>query len=236
MNICVFGDSITKGVVFDDVKNKYTFLKDSFVNLVQAETSVEIKNFAKFGSTTVKGSEIMKKHEDSIGDYDYTFLEFGGNDCDFLWSEIAEDPGLNHQSLVPIDQFRQIYISMIAKVRACGSHPVMLTLPPLVSERFFSWVSRGLDQNNIMKFLGGDAEYIYRWHEQYDLMVREIAAEQNVPLLDIRSAVLSQPDYQSLVCIDGMHPNCRGHRVIADFLAKAVKELADADSAIAKTA
>lgn len=236
MNICVFGDSITKGVVFDDVKNKYIFLKDCFINLLQSETAAGFKNFAKFGSTTVKGAEIMKKHEDAIGDYDYTFLEFGGNDCDFLWSEIAADPDREHQSLVPIDQFRQIYISMIAKVRASGSSPIMLTLPPLVSERFFSWVSKCLDQNNIMKFLGGDAEYIYRWHEQYDLMVREIAAEQNVPLLDIRNAVLSQPDYQSLVCVDGMHPNCRGHRVIADFLAKSVRELDDADKAIARTA
>ena len=40
MNICVFGDSVAKGVVFDEIKNKYTFLKENFVNLVQSKTSV----------------------------------------------------------------------------------------------------------------------------------------------------------------------------------------------------
>lgn len=225
MNICVFGDSITKGVVFDEVKGKYVFLKDSFINLTSADTGVKIKNFAKFGSTTVKGSEIMNKHEDTLGDYDYTLLEFGGNDCDLLWNEIAETPQDEHLPLVPLDKFRQLYLSMIARVRAAGSTPVMMSLPPLVADKFFSWVSKGLDKDNILEFLKGDKEYIYRWHEGYNDMVNEIAREQNVPVIDIRSAVLQQPDYESLVCLDGMHPNGKGHKVIADYLEKAIEDL-----------
>ena len=225
MNICVFGDSITKGVVFDEAKGKYVFLKDSFINLTSADTGVKIKNFAKFGSTTVKGSEIMNKHEDTLGDYDYTLLEFGGNDCDLLWNEIAEDPSGTHLPLVPLDKFRQLYLSMIARVRAAGSTPVMMSLPPLVADKFFGWVSKGLDKDNILEFLKGDKEYIFRWHEGYNHMVNEIAREQNVPVIDIRSAVLEQPDYESLVCLDGMHPNGKGHKVIADYLEKAIDDL-----------
>ncbi|NLD10511.1 MAG: SGNH/GDSL hydrolase family protein, partial [Clostridiales bacterium] len=158
-------------------------------------------------------------------DYDYTLLEFGGNDCDLLWNEIAEDPSGTHLPLVPLDKFRQLYLSMIARVRAAGSTPVMMSLPPLVADKFFSWVSKGLDKDNILEFLKGDKEYIYRWHEGYNDMVNEIAREQNVPVIDIRSAVLQQPDYESLVCLDGMHPNGKGHKVIADYLEKAIEDL-----------
>lgn len=236
MNICVFGDSVTKGVVYDEIKNKYVFLKDSFINLTQSDTGFAIRNFAKFGSTSVKGTEIMRKHEDDMSDYDYTLLEFGGNDCDFLWDEIAEAPEALHHSLVPPEQFRQQYMAMITKVRSSGSHPVLLTLPPLVAERFFTWISKGLNKDNILEFLGGDKEYIFRWHEQYNEIINEIAREQNVPVIDIRKAVLSAPDYESLVCIDGMHPNCRGHKVIAEYLEKALTSFVELGGPAAKTA
>ena len=112
MNICVFGDSVAKGVVYDEAKNRYTFLKDNFISLVQSQTSVPFKNFAKFGCTTVKGSEIMEKQEGSLPEYEYVLLEFGGNDCDLNWSEVAQTPGEEHDAQVPIERFRQLYINM----------------------------------------------------------------------------------------------------------------------------
>ena len=31
-SICVFGDSVARGVIYDETKEKYTFLKNSFIN------------------------------------------------------------------------------------------------------------------------------------------------------------------------------------------------------------
>lgn len=28
---------------------------------------------------------------------DFVLIEYGGNDCDFMWNEIAENPSLEHQ-------------------------------------------------------------------------------------------------------------------------------------------
>lgn len=226
MNICVFGDSVAKGVVFDETKNKYTFLKDCFINLVQEDTDIPFKNFAKFGCTTVKGSEIMKKQEDNLSDYEYTLLEFGGNDCDLNWIEVAKTPEDDHDAQVPMDSFRNLYSTMIMKVRAAGSKPVLLSLPPLDADRFFNWVSKGLDKQNILDFLGGDKEYIFKWHESYNDMVFEIASEYGVPVIDIRKEFLAKKNYKDLLCIDGMHPNRNGHKLIARCLGKAVRELA----------
>ena len=51
INVCVFGDSVAKGVVFDEEKKKYIFLGDNFLKLVQERQSVKFRNFAKFGCT-----------------------------------------------------------------------------------------------------------------------------------------------------------------------------------------
>ena len=101
MNVCVFGDSVARGVVYDESKSKYTFLKENFITMVQAVTSIEIKNFAKFGCTVSKGAEILDKQADKLSDYQYTILEFGGNDCDLNWAEVAETPNEEHFAQVP---------------------------------------------------------------------------------------------------------------------------------------
>ena len=46
--ICVLGDSIAKGIVFDDFKQKYSILNENFVSLLQSEFDTKIKNFASW--------------------------------------------------------------------------------------------------------------------------------------------------------------------------------------------
>lgn len=225
MNICVFGDSVAKGVVFDEVKNKYTFLKESFLNIVGEKTSVNFKNFARFGCTVTKGQRIMDKHEGSLSDYNYAILEFGGNDCDLEWAEIADTPHTEHRAHVPLDEFEEIYSSMIERTRLAGTNPILLTLPPLDSERFFNWVSKDLNKVNIMEFLEQDISRIFRWQEGYNDMVYKLARKLSVPIIDIRSAFTEHDDYRSLLCVDGMHPNKEGHRAIARCMEQSIANL-----------
>ena len=225
MNICVFGDSVAKGVVFDEIKNKYTFLKENFVNLVQSKTSVPFKNYAKFGCTVTKGSEILEKQADRLSAYQYTILEFGGNDCDLNWAEVASQPGASHMAQVPIEHFKEIYETMIEKTRGAGSHPILMSLPPLDSDRFFNWISKGLDREKILQFLENDVDYIFRWHQQYNDMIFRLADAYQIPVIDIRTDFLKQKDYKSLLCVDGMHPNKEGHKLIASSLEKYVAAL-----------
>ena len=213
-SICVFGDSLAKGVVLDSLKNRYTFLKDSFMSLVAQTTGISVSNYSKFGCDIVKGSDILLKHADELSKYDYTFIEFGGNDCNFDWKSISERPDDEHQPLIPLDRFKSCYDKLIKEVRAFHANPVMLTLPPLDAQRFFDWVSKGNNPNNILKWLG-DVDHIFRWHRDYNDAVCEIAHENNVPLLDIRSTFTSMDDYTPYVCEDGMHYNSKGHKIIA---------------------
>lgn len=50
-SICCFGDSLTKGVVFDTEKQRYTFIKNNFMKLFGAKEKVSVDNHSKFGCT-----------------------------------------------------------------------------------------------------------------------------------------------------------------------------------------
>lgn len=218
MKICVLGDSVAKGVVYDEARNRYTFLKNSFVNLFSKDRHIDVKNLAKFGCTTTRGREILEKNCDNISEYDYTILEFGGNDCNFDWEKISDAPEKDHQPAVPADLFRKTYSDILTRIKECGSKPILLSMPPLNQRRFFNWISRGLNRENIFKWLG-DIDYIYRWQESYNLMLFQLAQEHHVPIVDIRKIFLEDRHYDELICIDGMHPSEKGHALINSALA-----------------
>ena len=61
-SICIFGDSIMKGVIFDSIRGRYIYLKNSFLNILgRRNSSVRVDNFAKFGCTITSGKKIIEK-------------------------------------------------------------------------------------------------------------------------------------------------------------------------------
>ena len=220
-SICAFGDSIMKGVIFDAIRGRYTFLKNSFANMFGANTGIRVDNYAKFGCTITAGKIIIEKHAAELPGYRYTALEFGGNDCDFDWAAVSERPDDTHLAKTPITDFEVIYSDIIDSVAASGSQPILFSLPPLNAHRYFSWVSKGLNAENILRWLG-DEEHIYRWHEMYNLVVVKLASVKNVPLIDIRGAFLECRNYLSLYCEDGIHPNEAGHALISSVIKSVV--------------
>jgi len=216
-SICVFGDSIIKGVIFDAIRGRYIFLKNSFANLFGRNTGIRVDNYAKFGCTITTGEKIIDRHAANLACYKFTALEFGGNDCDFDWKAISERPDDIHIPNTPIEKFEALYSKVIDKVAQMGSKPVLFSLPPLHAQKYFDFLSKGLNKENILHWLG-DVERIYRWHEMYNLAVVKLAAAKNAPLIDIRRAFLETKNYEKLLCDDGIHPNEKGHALISDVL------------------
>jgi len=217
--ICIFGDSVAKGVIFDSAKNKYRLLKESFANIVQSRQNISISNYAKFGCTISMGSSILGRHENQLSAFDFTILEFGGNDCDYNWAEISSQPFKMHLAKTPIKQFKEEYIALIERVRQNGGIPILLTLPPIDSNRYFQWISKGLNGKNILAYLGS-VDAIHNWQSLYSTAVTEIAEACKVSIIDIRSAFMEKQDYREYLCEDGIHPNSKGHLLISNAINK----------------
>ena len=216
--IAALGDSITKGVVLND-QNRYSAAEQSFLDIISNELDLRIDNYGKFGCTVGYGNSVIERHATDIADSDYTFIEYGGNDCDFDWIKIAQDHHGEHKPRTPLEEFTEELTSLVAKIRELGSVPVLITLPPILSETYFSYISRSMSdeqKNNIKEWLGGDVGIITRWHESYNRALFQVANQTRTQIIDITTPFDTfRGDLTSLYCADGIHPNARGHKLIA---------------------
>lgn len=214
--IVVYGDSISRGIIYDTEKQKHSLLLESFTNLVRDHLKGVVYNAAKFGSTIMEGlqrlqTDVLKRKPDIV------LIEFGGNDCDFHWDKIAENPAGEFHPKTECSTFYEQLLGLVKQLNAMEIIPVLVSLPPLDPDKYFRWISRNSEQakNNILKFLGSVSR-IYSWHERYNAAILRVAEETKTRLIDIRSAFLQKENYSSLICDDGIHPNKEGHKVIAE--------------------
>ena len=219
--IFAFGDSIMKGIVTDQQRLdrdtiKYIISDGGFANRI----GCPVRNLSRFGSTVIAGQRHLQRHLAEIHPGDKVVLEFGGNDCNYDWSAVAADPTGHYSPTVSLRDFRTIYEQMIRCIRGVGAEPVLLSLPPLLPPRFFDFVSQGLNAANILAWLGGDVNTTANWHEQYNLEVFKTGTRHGVEVIDISSIFLAQRGLDDYYCIDGMHPNERGHALIAEAIAE----------------
>ena len=216
--IAALGDSITKGVVLNE-QNRYSAADQCFLDIISNELDLRIDNYGKFGCTVGYGNSVIERHTADIADSDYTFIEYGGNDCDFDWMKIAQNPHGEHKARTPLEEFTEELSSLVAKIRELGSVPVLISLPPILSDTYFSFFSRSMSdeqKNNIKEWLGGDIGIISRWHESYNRALFQVANQTRTQIIDITTPFDTfRGDLTSLYCADGIHPNARGHKLIA---------------------
>ncbi|WP_303210992.1 hypothetical protein [uncultured Clostridium sp.] len=97
----------------------------------------------------------------------YVIMEFGGNYCGYNWREISENPDKEHYSKSSITEFIEIYSYLIDEFKKIGKEPVLLSLPPIDSTKYFDYISKKLNTDNILKFMEGNKQFLTNWHERY---------------------------------------------------------------------
>lgn len=223
-SVCAFGDSVLRGVVLDN--DKYKLSPNSFSNLCKKTLGICIENKAKFGSTVSTGKKSIERNIDNLEneDYDYVILEFGGNDCDFNWKEISDNPDLEYEPNSTIEDFKKVYTELINKIKSLGKIPVIMSLPPIDGKRYFEKISKNLNASNILKWMCGNKQFIADWHERYNLETFKLAIRNNVSIIDITSKFLECKNYERFLCADGIHPNEKGHQIIAREIQEHLQE------------
>lgn len=212
----IFGDSIMKGVWYDGNAGRYRLVRDRFAALEE----YTVENRAVMGMTVVGGWETMQKR---LHDPDsaVVLLEFGGNDCDYSWQEIAADPTGVHRPHTDRDVFVSQYAQLVEYAQNQGAAVFLCNLVPLDAHRYMDWITRACDRDAVLSWLG-DASMLYRWQEYYNRAVEELAYRYGCPMIDVRSAFLSSHRYPQLLCADGIHPSPAGHAMIDTLIAERI--------------
>ncbi len=223
--ITIFGDSIPKGLYLND--GHIERIEHSAVNLTAQRFNLSINNFSIFGQTLKKCFEkghFQRWIEERKSENDIPVISLGGNDSDYDWPSVAKDPLSPHLPFTPLHDFENILDKLTRCLKNAGVNPVFTLLPPIDSQRYFNNViSRRADRDKVLEFLQGDITNISRHQECYSFAILKNALENHCDFIDIRTPFLMQTNYLSCLADDGVHPNEKGHAVIAACVIKYIE-------------
>lgn len=214
-SIIAWGDSILKGVVSNGNSKDFEITPNDSLTLFGKKFEIQILNKSIYGATIQKLRRTQQKNFRAGISSEIGIIESGSNDCDYEWSEVCENPGAPHTPKCPLKEFRHILEEMILDARQNQITPIVVTPSPLVTKWWFKNICIGLDEKTILDFLGGDVEKLFRNQESYSDAAKNVAQKMNAQIIDVREEFLAQGDFEKLMCLDGIHPNEKGHEFMA---------------------
>jgi lysophospholipase L1-like esterase len=180
---------------------------DTFRDIVQRELTerlgakVEVINAGVNGDIVTLAIERLKSdvldHEPNI-----VTIMFGGNEAGFYR---PETDGFADTARVSQEKFQAALGKVVDRLRAEGITVVLMTCPPM-TDRYWG-MHLGPYQKHGINFLVKD----------YAQTMRDVAAEKGVELIDVYRSFQQAPSTRDYFP-DGLHPDARGHRVIADLM------------------
>lgn len=217
----LFGDSILKGVTFSSEHKKYKLCKFAYDTLL--EYGVEYDNHSRMGYTVDKGLEILLESCVDLNQNSICVIEFGGNDCNFDWAAVSANPTGEFEPFTTEDVFLEKFRLAVTAAKNTGATVAIATLVPLDPVKYMNWISRGLNRDNILSWLG-DENMLARWQEHYNALALRIAVETGTPVIDIRGEFLKNRNYDKLLCEDGIHPTQKGYDIVGAQIIKYVMQ------------
>lgn len=214
--IVVFGDSTTA------TRGKLEIYGNLLARELPAKgIPAEIVNAGIGGNTTQMAvnrfeKDVLEKNPDLV------VIQFGINDSAIdVWKNPPEtEPRVSKERY--IQNLEKIIETL--KARKCG---VILMTPNQMC-----WTQRLKENYGKPPYDTNDLDGFNVTLREYAQAVREIAAKQKVPLVDVYAAYTAygKVENQSVnnLLLDGMHPNDKGHRIVADLLIPEIVKLCKA--------
>ena len=215
VKIICFGDSLTRGITY--VKGRMRIIKDNYPNqlarLAEPVTGAEVVNKGVFNDN----SELMMKRmeKDVLSEHpDMVLISVGGNDCNFYWDQVAENPEGDHEPIVPLDRYLENVRKLALSFQAAKVKPFLLTLPPLDPARYYKTIAGkfGSGIGHWISLVGG----IEHWHGLYNRQLKLLAKEMNIDLIDVRSYLKESDDLSRLISDDGIHLTADGYKQMSE--------------------
>ncbi len=218
--LLIYGDSILRGITYSEELGKHKLCENYKLPKIQA-MGYDIRNHSRMGATVGRGYDILCGNLQECEAGDTVLFEYGGNDCDYDWAAISEDPSGSFLPHTPEDTFIETLEAAINTVRKRGARAMLATLIPVDSEKYLSWITKDRSYENIYGWLG-DTSMLYRFQEHYNRLVEETARSLSCPIVDFRGTFLLSHRYRDLMAKDGIHPTEEGHAIVEDLILDAL--------------
>lgn len=221
MKFVALGDSIIKGVLFNQEENgrgHYSLSDRNIVDRVAESLHSEVLNLGKMGCTIEAGERILERHLTRLEGAQYVLMCYGGNDSDYDWKAIADQPESEHLPKTPLRVFEKTYMRVINQVLELGYTPLIMSLPPMDAQQYFNFFTSSfsdVQKSNVLKWLKGSVKTIWAGHELYNDAVKRVANATDCVLIDCTTTL---GDGKGYLCEDGIHPNLAGQSKIASII------------------
>ena len=224
--ISAYGDSILKGAVTGtDSGHLFDIIEDSSLVLASKALGFELNNQSVFGSIVSKTQRRLNRDIEKGIFSDLAIIESGGNDCDYDWTHVSSSPDEKHLPRTTLEDFIQKISEMVDVCRKNKITPLIMTMPPLVRDRWYNHILHGQDENAVLKILNDNPDRLYQNHELYNISLVEYAFKNSVQIVDMRKEMLLSENYRNLMCLDGIHPNEKGYKFMSEIWIRELPEV-----------
>lgn len=211
MKIICYGDSQTRGVSYRI--GRLRILKENYPNTLQKLLSSHHRKATVINKGVFNDNSdllLQRLSRDVIAEKpDYTIIGVGGNDCDFQWDEVAEQPEKEHQPTVPLERYLKNIKEIVQTLQESAITPIVLTLPPLDPIRYYELLTKKYDQaiSHWISKVGG-IEY---WHGLYNYHLNQLIDQLHVAKIDVRNALKKVGPLSRFISGDGIHLTAEGY-------------------------
>ena len=198
--VILFGDSIFSGTgAADRQRGCAKLVKDA----LEVPISIRSRNreTSTMGLSRI-GPDVLQQSQ-----YSHVLVLFGNNDC---WLNSSMTPAVSS------DQFAVNLECILSAIHRNGQRPLACNLQPIDNKKFFS----AFPEYQHLRVTKLDPN---AWQRKYSDQVEIVSRELGVRLVDIRSVL--EREAGAAIANDGLHPNDRGHEIIATAILDALKTL-----------
>ncbi len=195
IKIVAFGDSITNASNLPD-ECSYRKLVE---RALREKTKKNICMINAGVNSDITTLALLRLDRDALNlKPDYVTVMFGVNDAGFYR---PDGPPADTPRVLEKD-FEENIRQIVGRVEEAGAKPVLVTPVPM---------SPSYPLGDLPAYVENGLNYLV---DGYSNIIREVASQMDIPLIDVHRFFSEHPETQEFVP-DGIHPDARGHKVIA---------------------
>lgn len=198
--IIFFGDSVLAGTGASERELGCS-------KLVKDALTIPVSLKARNWNTSWDGLDRLEADVLKQSAFSHVVILFGNNDC---WLQAPDQPK------IPLEFFSENIIKMAKRIKNNGQTPILCTLQPIDVPRFT------MQFQELLEFQKKSQKNILQFQQMYSAKIQQLAIAGEILFIDIRSPLEKCPE--DTIAIDGIHPNDRGHRLIAQTFLKNFKQ------------